>query len=134
MSHHDWSLDRRHVLWQLGGGLGGIALTHLLGRDTMLAETPATARSEQAGGIRLPATAIRVLQLFTRVVASQFDTFDYKPELTRQHGEKFDPGERVELFQSDPGACMKSPWSWRQYGECGKWLNECVAPLGACVD
>src|SRR5262249_54268499 len=46
----------------------------------------------------------------------------------------WDPGEKVELFQSTPGHTMKSPWKWRQYGRCGKWVNDCVAPLGACVD
>src|SRR6185503_10525629 len=25
-------------------------------------------------------------------------------------------------------------WKWRRYGKCGKWVNDCVAPLGACVD
>ena len=35
--------------------------------------------------------------------ASQCDTFDYKPELIKQHGQKFDPGGKVELFQSAPG-------------------------------
>jgi hypothetical protein len=29
---------------------------------------------------------------------------------------------------------MKSPWPWRQYGHCGKWINDCVAPLGGCAD
>ena len=29
---------------------------------------------------------------------------------------------------------MAAPWKWQQYGQCGKWLSDCVAPLGACVD
>ena len=29
---------------------------------------------------------------------------------------------------------MQAPWKWKQYGQSGKWLNECVAPLGDCVD
>jgi hypothetical protein len=29
---------------------------------------------------------------------------------------------------------MASPWGWRRYGQCGKWINDCVAPLGDCVD
>ena len=40
----------------------------------------------------------------------------------------------MELFQSTPGKTMKSPWAWKQYGACGKWINDCVAPLGASVD
>jgi hypothetical protein len=66
--------------------------------------------------------------------ASQCDTFDYKPELIKRHGEKFDPGGKVELFQSNPGACMKSPWDWKQYGQCGKWISDLVPHLATCVD
>ena len=47
--------------------------------------------------------AKRVVQLFMSGAASQCDTFDYKPELIKRRGEKFDPGGKVELFQSAPG-------------------------------
>ena len=99
-------INRREFLWHAGGGLGGIALAHLLGQDGLLAaDPPATARHN-------PARANRVVQLFMSGAASQVDTFDYKPELVKRHGQKFDPGGKVELFQSSPGACMKSPWTW----------------------
>jgi len=66
--------------------------------------------------------------------ASQVDTFDYKPELIKRHGQNFDPGGKVELFQSVPGACMKSPWTWKQYGQCGRWMSSLVPQLASCVD
>ena len=66
--------------------------------------------------------------------ASQCDLWDYKPALAKHHGEKFDPGEAVELFQSAPDKVMNSPFGWRQYGRCGKWLSDPVAALGECVD
>jgi len=66
--------------------------------------------------------------------ASQCDTFDYKPLLIKQNGQKWDPGEHVDLFQSTPGATMASPWKWRPYGQSGKMINDCVAPLGEYVD
>ena len=103
-------LDRRSFLWQFGGGLGGIALTHLLGAQGLLADTadvrPAADRN---GGLHHQARAKRVVQLFMSGAASQCDTFDYKPELIQRHGQPFDPGGKVELFQSQPGAVMKSP-------------------------
>jgi hypothetical protein len=118
--------SRRELLWHYGGGLGGIALAALLGRDQLL-----------AGPRGLPhrtAKAKRVVQLFMSGAASQCDTFDYKPRLVKDNGKPWDPGEKVELFQSTPGHTMASPWPWRRYGQCGKWINDCVAPLGACVD
>src|SRR6185436_15028758 len=118
----DRSLPRREFLWRFGGGLGGIALAQLLGRSGLLAGTPpertvaSAARSELNGGLHHRAQAKRVVQLFMSGAASQCDTFDYKPQLIQRNGEKFDPGEKVELFQSDPGVCMKSPWDWKAYG------------------
>jgi hypothetical protein len=126
-------MDRREFLWRFGGGLGGVALAHLLGSQGLLAGVPAP-RPEFNGGLHHQAKAHRIVQLFMSGAASQCDTFDYKPELIKRHGQKFDPGGKVELFQSDPGSCMKSPWDWKQYGKCGKWVSDLVPHLGACVD
>src|SRR5262249_17422255 len=123
------ALERREWLWQAGGGLGGIALAWLLERETARAE--ATARKPVP---EFRPKAKRVGQLFMAGAGSQVDTFDYKPELIQRHGAKFDPGGRVELFQSAPGACMQSPWKWRQHGQCGKYVSDLVPNLATCVD
>ncbi len=127
--------DRRQFLWQYGGGLGGIALAHLLGQSGLLAEDTQSASGEEFnGGLHHPAKAKRVIQLFMSGAASQCDTFDYKPRLIERHGMPFDPGEKVELFQSSPGACMQSPWDWKQFGQSGKWMSSLVPHLATCVD
>ncbi len=127
------SFSRREFLWRHGGGLGGIALAWLLGRQGLLAgSTPAPAALH--GGLHHRARAKRVVQLFMSGAASQCDTFDYKPRLIADSGKPFDVGEKVELFQSEPGAFMKSPWNWRRYGECGKWVSDLVPHIGSCVD
>jgi hypothetical protein len=124
---------RREFLWRFGGGLGGIALAQLLGEQNLLAES-ATPRAEWNGGLHHRAKAKRVVQLFMSGAASQCDTFDYKPALIERHGQKFDPGGKVELFQSDPGPVMKSPWTWKQYGQSGKWVSDLVPHIASCVD
>ena len=126
-------IARRDFLWRCGGGLGGIALAHLLGSEALLPDTQRPP-AEFNGGLHHHARAKRVVQLFMSGAASQCDTFDYKPELLKRHGQKFDPGEKVELFQSDPGAVMKSPWSWKQYGQSGKWVSDLVPHMGSCAD
>jgi hypothetical protein len=123
-------MTRRELLFTLGGGLGGIALANLLGNDQLLA----AAAKRPDGGLHHAPKAKRVVQLFMSGAASQCDLFDYKPRLIKDDGKAWDPGEKVELFQSAPGATMAAPWKWQQYGESGKWLNDCVAPLGACAD
>lgn len=122
------SFNRRDFLWQAGGGLGGIALAHLLASEGLLAQ------GAPSKGLHHPAKARRVVQLFMSGAASQVDTFDYKPELIKRHGQKFDPGGTVELFQSVPGACMKSPWEWKQHGQCGKHISSLLPHLASCVD
>ncbi len=125
--------SRREFLWQSGGGLGGLALSWLLGKDGLLAQT-GTPRDELNGGLHHRARAKRVVQLFMSGAASQCDTFDYKPVLIRRNGQPFDPGGRVELFQSSPGHVMQSPWRWRQHGACGKWLSDLVPHIASCAD
>jgi hypothetical protein len=127
--------NRREFLWRSGGGLGGVALAHLLGSEGLLAgDAPAKPRADLNGGLHHVAKAKRVVMLFMSGAASQCDTFDYKPRLIRTHGEPFDPGGKVELFQSTPGAVMKSPWAWKPRGECGKVVSNLVPNLANCVD
>jgi hypothetical protein len=78
--------------------------------------------------------AKRVVQFFMSGAASQCDLFDYKPELIKRNGEKWDPGEKVELFQSQPGKVMQSPWGWTRHGECGKHVSDLLPNIGSCVD
>ncbi len=123
-------MSRREFLWNSGGGLGGIALAHLLNRDGRIAAaTPALPK-----GLHHTPRAKRVIQLFMSGAASQVDTYDYKPELIKRAGQPFDPGGKVELFQSEAGVVMPSPWEWKQYGESGKWMSGLVPHLAECVD
>jgi hypothetical protein len=131
-------LDRRAFLWRTGGGFGALALAHLMGMESSPADD-ATRRSfhprpELNGGLHHRAKARRVVQLFMSGAASQCDTFDYKPELSKRDGQRFDPGGKVELFQSVPGAVMASPWKWQQYGQCGRWVSDLLPHLATCVD
>src|SRR4051812_9667686 len=125
-------LDRRTFLWHLGGGLGGIALSYLLGTDGLLAA--GKGRADLNGGLHHQAKARRVIQLFMSGAASQVDTFDYKPELIKRNGLPFDPGGKVELFQSSPGAVMQSPWEWKRHGQSGIWMSGLLPNLATCVD
>jgi hypothetical protein len=129
--------SRRDFLWHYGGGLGGVALAYLLGKDNLLANEPVSGprlNNHLNGGLHHRATARRVVQLFMSGAASQCDTFDYKPLLIQRNGQPFNPGGRVELFQSTPGAVMQSPWRWRQHGQCGKWVSDLLPHLASCVD
>lgn len=116
---------RRDFLASLSTGLGGIALSSLLERESCGSSLP-----------HFAPRAKRVIQLFMNGGASQCDLFDYKPQLIALHGQKFDPGagERVEASISVPGAVMKSPFAWAQHGECGRWVSSALPQLARHVD
>jgi hypothetical protein len=123
-------MTRRDFLWHSGGGLGGIALAALLGRDGLLAgEKP-----RPDGGLHHKPKARRVVQLFMAGGASHLDLFDHKPELAKRHGRPSDFGEPVEAFQNGLGPWLRPIWDFKPYGKSGKLLSEVVAPLGAVVD
>ncbi len=121
----DAPFTRRGFLGTLGTGLSGIALAALLERDAL-----------SARALDHRPKAKRVIQLFMNGGASQCDLFDYKPRLIELHGKPFDPGagERVEASISTPGALMKSPFTWAQYGECGRWVSSALPHLARHVD
>ena len=127
--------SRRDFLWHFGGGLGGIAFAQLLAEA---GETPrrAEAAAEFNGGLHHVAKVKRVVQLFMNGGVSQPDTFDYKPELEKRHGKPFDPGtgEKVEGVTSTPGNLMKSPFPFKQHGQCGRWVSSVFPHLATQVD
>jgi Protein of unknown function (DUF1501) len=132
-------MPRRQFLWRAGGGLGGIALAEMLAADGLLAGTDESvaqvrSRLENNGGLHHKAKARRVVQLFMNGGVSQMDTFDYKPELHRRDGKPFDPGAHFEAPTSAPGNLMQSPFPFRQYGECGRWVSSVFPELAGCVD
>lgn len=126
------ALTRREFLWQSGGGLGGIALASLLGRDNLLASDSTPQSAIRAP--HFPPRAKRVIQLFMAGAASHLDLFDFKPELLKRHGQPSDFGEHVEAFQDGLGPWLRPLWEFKPYGRSGKQLSEVVSALGPVVD
>ncbi len=125
--------SRRQFLWNIGGGLGGIAAAQMLMRDAVSSELDRT-EADLNGGLHHPAKVRRVIQLFMTGGASPMDTFDYKPELGRLHGQKLGPEEKPEGFTAAPGAILKSPFAFKQHGECGRWVSSVFPQQAKEVD
>ena len=131
--------SRRAFLARLGGGLGGVGLAAVLGADGLLASGGGSAGT---AGVGRPVAAPgrprvrRVIQLFMNGGASQMDLFDYKAELERRAGQRFDPGAGalVEAPTSEPGKVLKPPFALHRRGASGRWVSELLPHLGACVD
>ncbi len=108
--------------------LGQVVLAILLGE---LGE--ATPSDGLNGGLHHPAKVRRVIQLFMNGGVSQMDTFDYKPELERQHGKEASFGLKTAVT-SKPGAIMKSPFRFSQHGQSGRWVSDVFPHLANHVD
>ncbi len=66
---------------------------------------------------------------------SQVDTFDYKPLLEKHHGKDPHAIFKVEPTQFDNvGKVMASPWKFKQYGQCGRWVSDLFPHVAQCVD
>ncbi len=122
-------ISRRELLTHAGGSFGAAVLACWLGREASAA--PAT---DLNGGLHHRAKAKRVIQLFMNGGASPMDTFDYKPELVRLHGQMLGPKEKPEGFTAAAGAVMKSPVEFAQHGETGRWVSTVFPHQAKIVD
>ena len=121
-------VGRRDFLWELGGGLGGVALA------AMLNEAQAATGPASRNGLHHAAKAKAVIQIFCPGGLSHVDSWDYKPELTKRQGKPFDTDGKVQFFASKPGNCQGSYWPFRQHGQSGRWMSDLFPQLAGKVD
>ena len=123
-------LNRRRFLSRLSSGMGGIALGALLAEQNLLADQP----TSNLGVPHHPAKAKRVVHIFCTGAVSHLDTWDYKPELIKRHGEPLPGGEKLRTFQGENGNLARSPWTFKPRGESGKMTSDLLPRLGALAD
>ena len=138
---HDFLLaSRRDWLATISRGLTGIAMTDLLigldrGRagaaDALQDETPST--SGFLSQTHFPARAKRIVFLFMHGGPSHVDTFDYKPELLRLHGQPL-PIDKPRIQFAQTGNLLQSPWAFKQYGQTGTWVSDLFPRVAEHVD
>ncbi len=140
-------LNRRNFLGHTASGLGSIALSMILAQESLLGENaglvggknpirPSIDPSQPFAprSSHLPASAKNVLVIFCSGACSHVDTFDYKPELIKRHGQAMPGADKLVTFQGQQGNLTKSPWKFRRRGECGKMISDLVPHLGELAD
>jgi len=111
-------MSRRHLLREASMGFGALAFSGLMNRE---AEAVAAARSANplaAKPSHFPARARSVIFLYMDGGVSQVDSFDPKPRLAREQGQK--PKFKVDatVFNNN-GNILASPWEFKQHGQSG---------------
>ncbi len=140
-------LDRRSFMRNTGFALGGVGLAQLLARDGHAASDNPTEFSGKApirpaidhnnpylprSGHFEPA-AKQVLIIYCPGAVSHVDTFDYKPDLAKFHGQK-PPGIPAVTFEGPTGNIAKPFWDFRPRGKSGKMVSDLLPNLGSHVD
>ena len=131
-------LSRRDLLRRAGHGAGLLALAGLLDEQRLLIPRAMAAPSADPLAPRPPQLKTRaksVIWLFMNGGPSQVDTWDYKPELARRHGQEL-PGfdKKTGFFTESVGPLMKSPFAWAQHGQSGTWASDLFPHMSRHVD
>ena len=133
-------LNRREFLARTSTGLGSIALLDLLDNDQLLAGKPPirpdidSTRPHAARSPHLAPKAKNVLVIFCSGAISHVDTFDYKPQLVKRHGQPLPGDEKLITFQGENGNLTAPVYRFRPRGECGKMVSDLVGHLGGLAD
>lgn len=84
---------------------------------------------------RLVPKAKSIIFLYMDGGVSQVDSFDPKPRLERENGEDPNSKFKVDATQfGNVGKILKSPWSFKKYGDCGMEVSELFPHIASCVD
>ena len=134
------TLTRRELLERCGMGFG------LIGLAGVMADNGLTGRAGRASADVQPPRSLgpmapksphfapkakQVVHLFMNGGPSHVDTFDPKPVLTKYHGKTLPtPNLRTER---KTGAALRSPFTFRKYGESGIEVSELFARTAASM-
>ncbi|MCE2800325.1 MAG: DUF1501 domain-containing protein [Planctomycetaceae bacterium] len=126
-------MRRRSWLKGISQGLSGLALADLLTHDLSSVCRGAVEEQGSPSGCHFPPRVKRVIFVFMHGGPSHVDTFDYKPELTRLHGQPL-PIAKPRIQFAQTGNLLKSPWEFKQYGQSGAWVSDLFPNVAKHVD
>jgi hypothetical protein len=135
MSFHKSSnpTTRREALRRVGNGFGMMAFAGMLNRSLAAAgAVSAPDGSIVTSKLDHPQRVKRVIFLFMNGGLSTIDAFDPKPMLEKYDGQPL-PGGEIKT-ERKTGALMKSPFTFKKYGQCGMDVSELWPHLAECVD
>jgi len=124
------SMTRRTMLRRCAGGFGYLAFQAMLAKEQARGEAINPLAPKQT---HFPARAKRIVFLFMKGGPSHVDTFDPKPLLQRDDGKPY-PFEQPRIQFAATGQLLKSPWSFKQYGQSGLPVSELFPNVAQCAD
>ncbi len=125
---------RREFLKRSGAGFGMLGLAGLLDQQGLLGVANASTNPFAVKSGNYAGRAKSVIFMFLYGGPSGFDLFDHKPELDKFDGKTLDWKGKLDTFNPNPGPLMKSPYKFKQYGQCGAWVSEKYTAVAEHVD
>ncbi|MBC8353800.1 MAG: DUF1501 domain-containing protein [Planctomycetes bacterium] len=124
--------NRRQWLSNAGCGFGSLALSALAHLDA----SAATANPLAPKPPHFPPKARSVIFLYMHGGASHIDSFDYRPELERQHGKKLPDSVNTgrNKFNANLDTILKSPWRFQRHGKSGAWVSDLFPHVSEVAD
>lgn len=131
---------RRHFFSQCGVGLGKLGLASLLAGGALGAPSAGTNPMAAKKG-HFPGRIKNVIYLFMCGAPSQFELYDYKPELQKYDG-KVCPdallaGKRfafMDTFTKEKPKLLGTQRKFKQYGQSGAYFSELLPNIGGMAD
>lgn len=126
---------RRRFLQHAGANLAATALAAMW-RDESKAASPGIDPGNPfvTRSPHFTPQATRVIEIFCSGALSHVDTFDYKPELIRRHGQPLPGNEKLVSFQGPNGNLTQPLWKFRPRGQCGKMTSDLLPRIGDMAD
>ena len=123
-------INRRTWLKSASGNLGAVALTSMLAESVQA--DPGNPLAPKPG--HFPASADRIIFLYSTGGVSHVDTFDYKPRLNADHGKTITASRWLNKPGSFERYLIKSRWDFQQHGQAGAWISSLFPQLSSVVD
>jgi len=125
-------LTRREALRRVGNGFGMLAFASAVNQSIARAGVSTADGGVMVGKLDYPQKVKRVIFLFMNGGCSTLDSFDPKPMLDKYDGQPM-PGGGIKT-ERRTGELMKSPFTFKKYGQCGMDISELWPHLGEVAD
>ena len=121
-------MTRRELLMTMGTGFGMAGIANVLNASSL----PASSNPLAPKAPHFAPKAKNVIFLFLNGGPSQVDTFDPKPMLDKYDGKPMPAGNLKT--ERKTGNLLKSPFTFKKYGQSGIEVSEIFPKLGGCID
>ena len=125
--------NRRDFMSWVKNGLGSAAAAGLLLKDRTLSAAPVPGECPDPCPHFKP-KAKRAIHICLCGAMSQVDSFDFKTELLKHHGQSLQSTEKPDVFFGQVGLLRKPDWEFKRRGKNGLWVSDLFPHIAGVAD